>query len=203
LNKAINFGAKFSAGLAMPGMLIMPAAQSKEAVFEQVFKEHYKRLHAYAITILKDEVMGEEMVQQVFLKLWESGGMAQINGSVTGYLYRAVHNACLNHIKHQKVKQAYHHYVTTQQQHAATVETLTVKELQVRIDQALNDLPEQCRTIFQMSRFEQLKYQEIADRLQLSVKTVENQMGKALRILREKLSDYLPTVLIFLLLNGF
>lgn len=187
----------------MPGTWIMPVAPSKEVVFEQVFKEHYKRLYAYAVTILKDEVMGEEMVQQVFLKLWETDGLDNITGSVTGYLYRAVHNASLNHLKHLKVRQAYQTYVATQPQYETATETIAVKELQTRLDKALNDLPEQCRTIFQMSRFEHLKYQEIADKLQLSVKTVENQIGKALRILRDKLADYLPAALIFLLLNGF
>ncbi len=77
---------------------------------------------------------------------------------------------------------------------------LKLKELEVQLDKALKELPEQCRTIFQMSRFEELKYMEIAGRLGISVKTVENQMGKALRILRTKLADFLPTI-IFLLLN--
>ncbi len=73
-----------------------------------------------------------------------------------------------------------------------------LSELQGRLDEALKDLPEQCRTIFQMSRFEELKYQEIADKLCISIKTVENQMGKALKILRVKLADYLPLVIAFL-----
>ena len=76
---------------------------------------------------------------------------------------------------------------------------ILLSELEMRLNNAINDLPEQCRIIFQMSRFEELKYQEIADRLGLSVKTVENQMGKALKVLREKLSDYLPLLLLILL----
>lgn len=187
----------------MPEILTIPIAQSKEAIFEKVFKEYYKRLHAYAITILKDDDTGEEMVQQVFMKLWETDGIAQITGSIAGYLYRSVHNACLNYLKHQKVKMAHSQFVATQEQHVSATDRLTVKELQSRIDTALNDLPEQCRIIFQMSRFEQLKYAEIADRLQLSPKTVENQIGKALRIMRDKLADYLPSVFIYLFLNGF
>ncbi len=76
---------------------------------------------------------------------------------------------------------------------------LKLKELEEKLDIALKELPEQCRTIFQMSRFEELKYLEIADKLGISVKTVENQMGKALRILRLKLVDFLPTILVLLL----
>jgi RNA polymerase sigma-70 factor (ECF subfamily) len=74
-----------------------------------------------------------------------------------------------------------------------------MRELEERLYTALNELPEQCRTIFQLSRFEEMRYREIADQLGISVKTVENQMGKALRLLREKLSDLLPLTIPFLL----
>jgi RNA polymerase sigma-70 factor (ECF subfamily) len=76
---------------------------------------------------------------------------------------------------------------------------LQLKELEGRLAEAMNDLPEQCRTIFQLSRFEELRYREIADRLGLSIKTVENQMGKALKILRVKLVDFLPLTLLGLI----
>jgi RNA polymerase sigma-70 factor (ECF subfamily) len=75
-----------------------------EAAFEQVFKTHYKNLHAYAFTILRDEDEAEEMVQQVFFKLWERSEHLSFSGSIAAYLYRAVHNESLNFIKHQKVK---------------------------------------------------------------------------------------------------
>jgi RNA polymerase sigma-70 factor (ECF subfamily) len=75
-----------------------------------------------------------------------------------------------------------------------------LRELREKIDEALNELPEQCRTIFQMSRYEDMRYREIADRLNISVKTVENQLGKALKILRTRLADYLP-ILALLFIN--
>ena len=75
---------------------------------------------------------------------------------------------------------------------------IQLKQLEQELEKAINALPEQCRTIFQLSRFEALRYKEIADRLQLSVKTVENQMGKALRILRTKLVDFLPLLIVFI-----
>jgi RNA polymerase sigma-70 factor (ECF subfamily) len=78
-------------------------------------------------------------------------------------------------------------------------EKLKLKQLEEKLDQALKELPEQCRTIFQMSRFEELKYLEIAGKLGISVKTVENQMGKALKLLRLKLVDFLPVLMLFLL----
>jgi RNA polymerase sigma-70 factor (ECF subfamily) len=119
--------------------------------------------------------------------------------SLTAYLYKSVYHESLNYLKHRKVRMAYTMHAARQKNEVEnTSSRVQLAELQERIDAALKDLPEQCRTIFQMSRFEELKYQEIADRLGLSVKTVENQMGKALRILRLKLADYLPLIAILL-----
>jgi len=174
-----------------------------EKAFEIVFKTYFKALHAYACSMLKDPDDAEERVQQVFFKLWERAGKLNIGDSPAAYLYRAVHNECLNFLKHQKVKSAHQLQVAwrMQEDHQPAVNKLMGKELEIRIREALNDLPEQCRTIFQMSRFESLKYREIADQLGLSVKTVENQMGKALRILREKLVDYLILIISLSILN--
>lgn len=165
-----------------------------EEVFEQVFKSHFKALHAYACTILKADAMAEEMVQQVFFKLWEKRDQVNIQQSVNAYLYRAVYHECLNYLKHQKVRKAHqsHTLYTADAASAPASRKLAAKELEQKIAEALQRLPEQCRTIFQMSRFEDLKYREIADRLNLSVKTVENQMGKALKIMRLHLAEYLP-----------
>ncbi len=176
-------------------------AKRDENAFEQVFKMYYKNLHSYVCTLLKEEIFAEEIVQQVFYKLWEKAEHITISGSVAAYLYRAVHNESLNHLKHQKVKAAYQMHVAYSMRDATETvpKNLQTKELEKKLHTALNELPEQCRTIFQMSRFEQMKYREIADQLDISIKTVENQIGKALKILREKLVDYLP-LLYFLFL---
>jgi len=176
-------------------------AKRDEAAFEQVFKTHFKSLHAYAFTILKDEAEAEEMVQQVFFKLWDRTATLTITGSVTAYLYRSVHNESLNYLKHQKVRAGHRLQVAysmkNQADHAS--KKLLAGELEKKLREALNELPEQCRTIFQLSRFEELKYREIADQLDISVKTVENQMGKALKLLRLKLVEFLS--LLILLFN--
>ncbi|MGC4102683.1 RNA polymerase sigma-70 factor [Ferruginibacter sp.] len=174
-------------------------AKRDENAFEQVFKLHYKNLHSYAFAMLKEETYAEEIVQQVFFKLWERAEAVSISGSVAAYLYRAVHNESLNHLKHQKVKASHQLHVAYSMKDAVETapKTLQAKELEKKIQAALNALPEQCRTIFQMSRFEEMKYKEIAEKLHLSVKTVENQMGKALKILREELAEYLPLLFLF------
>lgn len=168
-----------------------------ETEFEQVFKSHFKALHAYACTILQEEAMAEEIVQQVFFKLWEKKDQVNIQQSLNAYLYRSVYNECLNYLKHKKVKKAHqsHTLYTSGTTSDNVSRKVIARELEEKIADALNQLPEQCRTIFQMSRFEELKYREIADKLNLSVKTVENQMGKALKIMRMQLVEYLPVLL--------
>lgn len=172
----------------------------KENTFEMLFKTHFKSLYAYSFTIVKDEMAAEEMVQNVFFKIWEKKDGLNIQSTPLAYLYKSVYHESLNYLKHQKVKAAYQahaaYQMKNQSDHAS--KKVMLSELEQQINTALAELPEQCRTIFQMSRFEELKYQEIADRLGLSIKTIENQMGKALKILRLKLVDYLP-FLVFLL----
>jgi RNA polymerase sigma-70 factor, ECF subfamily len=177
-----------------------------EASFEVLFKTNYKPLYAYAFTMVKSELLAEEIVQQVFFKLWEKKEQLSISSSLKAYLYKAVHNDSLNALKHRKVKLTYSKETTYQMRNQVEDHSspIIAKELTEKIRVALNELPEQCRTIFQMSRFGALKYQEIADQLGLSVKTIENQMGKALKVLRFKLAEYLPTLvwILFNLLNS-
>jgi RNA polymerase sigma-70 factor, ECF subfamily len=168
---------------------------------DHIYLEHYDALHRYAFTILKDDVLAEEMIHQVFLKLLEWNTSVTIHTSLKAYLYRAVNHECLNYLKHQKIKRTYQLYVNTTNYHTETPSgQMIYKELEKHIWQAINELPEQRRTIFQLSRFEQLKYAEIANQLGLSIKTIESQMRKALQSLRKKLADYLP-ILVWIILD--
>jgi len=171
-----------------------------EIQFEQVFKEHFKALYAYALTILKDEDTAEDTVQQVFFKLWEKKEQIEIQQSIKAYLYSSVYNQCMNLLKHEQVKKKHQTYLThaTEKSDESATKKLIANELEQKISDALNLLPQQCRTIFQMSRFEELKYREIAENLSISVKTVEAQMSKALKIMRKELEIYLPILLVFL-----
>ena len=169
-------------------------------IFEQVFKNHFKSLHGYAISIVKDETSAEEIVQNVFYKLWEKREKLEIRQSLKAYLYSAVYNESINYLKHVKVEAAYQkHETITNNGLENRSDPAAHKELQLKIDGAINELPEKCRTIFQLSRFEDMKYRAIAAHLGISVKTVETQMGKALRQLRSKLSEFLPVVWLILI----
>lgn len=171
-----------------------------EADFEQLFKSHFRALHRYAFTFVKDPDIAEDMVQSAFCKLWERSGDLQIHRSVSAYLYRSVYHECLNYLKHLKVRGS--HVLHTSRQgdghEGDASQRVQARELEDRITQTLQELPEGCRTVFQLSRFESLKYHEIASKLGISVKTVENQMGKALRVMRLKLAEYLPLIGVFL-----
>lgn len=171
--------------------------QGNQKVFEMVFKSHFKNLHAYAYTFLKDDGQAEEVVQNVFCRIWEKRDLLKTDGSIKSYLYRAVHNESLNYLKHQKVKASFQVYYAGEmdqvQDHSS--KAMLADELEKHISQAMSELPQQCRTIFQLSRFEQLKYQQIADQMGLSIKTIENQMGKALKLMRTKLAEFLMIIL--------
>ncbi len=204
--QALQQAAIFAADNREPGVPEIGISIKKAdsaVLFEQSFKDNFKRLHAYACTILNNEADAEEMVQQVFCKLWEKKEKLQEIDSITAYLYRSVHNECMNFVKHQKVKDAHREHSTYHNSdNTDAVDNAAERELKERLHHAMQQLPEQCRTIFQMSRFEELKYREIADKLGLSVKTIENQMGKALKIMRKQLADYITVLWLFLnLLN--
>ncbi|MFB5944929.1 RNA polymerase sigma-70 factor [Albibacterium profundi] len=184
--------------------LVEVSTDTIDTAFEDLFKAHFKALHAYAYAIVKDEIIAEEVVQSVFLRLWEKRSSLTVHTSIKAFLYRSVYNESLNYHKHQKVKSAYHQhqrYVRGNDSGDDSSNRVQMKDLEGRLELALNKLPEACRTIFQMSRFEELKYREIAEQLNISIKTVENQMGKALRILRLELVDFLP--ILFLIVNLF
>lgn len=172
--------------------------EGDEIAFEMIFKEYYQALCRYANSFLNDREEAEEVVQASFLGIWEKRTTLFITTSLKAYLYQAVRNRCLNVIKHEKVKQqhAQHEAVMTANHYDGTSDAVLSGELEQKIYLAMQALPEQCRLVFKLSRFEELKYQEIADQLNISVKTVENQIGKALKIMREQLREYLPIILL-------
>ena len=173
--------------------------EGSENAFEMVFRTYYRPLCQYAYSFLNDKDEAEEVVQTAFINIWDKRDQVEIQTSLKAYLYRIVRNSCLNVIKHEKVKQQHvaHEMVYAEASHEGVSQSVISSELEERIAEAMKALPEQCRLVFQLSRFEELKYSEIADQLNISIKTVENQIGKALKIMREQLKDYLPLLLIF------
>lgn len=159
--------------------------------FELIFNQYYSVMVPYAYRFMDTREEAEEIVQDVFVKFWEKCESLSEDSSIKSYLYRAVHNSCLNYIKHEKVKDGYRQYMvyTMESSYQNEFDEGGDNELHKRIHAEIESLPPRCAEIFRLSRFEGLKYQEIADHLAISVKTVEVQMGKALRVLRDNLQD--------------
>ena len=172
--------------------LIVEKLRNKDkAAFEYVFNLYYSIMVLYAARFMDTREEAEEIVQDVFVKFWEKCDSLSPDSSIKSYLYRSVHNSCLNAIKHEKVKDVYKQHVIQflESSYQDNIEINDPDTMRARIHQEIDNLPPRCSEIFKLSRFEGLKYQEIADHLEISVKTVEVQMGKALKTLRETLID--------------
>lgn len=184
--------------------LIEKALGGHQQAFGVMFRQWYSPLCSYAASFVRDRDEAEEIVQASFITVWEKRTELRIESSLKSYMYRAVRNACLNRIKHEKVRKEYASEVKVisgiPMNEPASGQLFT-GELERKIGESLDKLPEQCRVVFELSRFGELKYAEIAEKLGISVKTVENQVGKALRIMREELKDYLPLILV--IMKGF
>jgi RNA polymerase sigma-70 factor (ECF subfamily) len=176
--------------------------QSKEG-FEMLFKQHYEPLCAYVNGVLKDYDASEEVVQDLFVKMWVKRKSIPADSSIKAYIYRAAHNLALNQVKHIAIKEQYKQYnkeemIVAGQNPGIPAEENELHEMVLR---AIDKLPTERKKIFIMSRHDDLKYKEIAEKLNISVKTVENQMGKALSTLRTELAEYLPAVIIAIILG--
>ncbi|HVI47150.1 MAG TPA: RNA polymerase sigma-70 factor [Chitinophaga sp.] len=162
-------------------------------LFGQLFHVYHVKLHRYAFTMLKDNDAASDVVQSVFIKLWEKRDVLLMEEAIGSYLYKSTHNLCLNHIRNTKTREHHTQYAAADMTPVVnnTKDKVLTAELSGRIQGVLESLPTQCRIIFIKSRMEGKKYAEIAAELEISVKTVEAQIGKALKIFREKLGDYL------------
>ncbi|HEX6334735.1 MAG TPA: RNA polymerase sigma-70 factor [Flavisolibacter sp.] len=179
----------------------MPPEKNLYLQFESVFKAHYNALANYAFSILKSEQDAEDVVQEVFIRVWQNTPDVISTDQVKFYLVTAVKNGCISFLR----KQAGKVYVQPEdvQLHRSPDEAPAEnsKDPMELVDQALALLPPQCQVIFKMSRFGKLTYQQIADELGLSVKTVENQVGKALKIMRDFAKQHnltLPSILLIM-----
>lgn len=154
----------------------------------------------FANKYLQDVDEAEEIVQNCFVKFWENRNDLKVNSSVRSYMFTSIKNACLNQIKHLKVKEDYkiHNEKEIELSQYSIDDDLEASELESKINKTINALPEGRRQIFILSRYEGLKYREIADKLKISIKTVENQMGSAIKFLKTELAEYMVTLIVLL-----
>jgi RNA polymerase sigma-70 factor (ECF subfamily) len=151
------------------------------ATFENYYKEHYKSFFLIACKYLKNQAQAEEIVDDVFLKIWEDGATINIETSLKSYIYKAIINRSINTFNKNKRELSHQTELKDFPDEGYELKQIEENELKIKLFAAIDRLPDQCRKVFEMSRFEELKQQEIADKLGISIKTVKNHITIALK----------------------
>ena len=161
----------------------------EELAFRQLFDIYYRRLVAFANNMLADSDLSRGVVQDVFVMLYEKRNELNIHTSLKSHLFQSVRNRCLNIIKHDKIKRIHHQKIyESGSEIEQPFESLEYDELENLLTKIIEELPGECKKIFKMSRYDGLSNQQIAEQLALSKRTVETQISKALKRLREELA---------------
>ncbi|MDP4289648.1 MAG: RNA polymerase sigma-70 factor [Bacteroidota bacterium] len=165
--------------------------------FEILFKKYHQSLCIYAYRFTQDIDIAKEIVQNLFVYFWENRSSIEINTSLSAYLFKAVRNNSLREKASQSRFIALDAAFLKEEKIDEFYDSLEIEELEKQLLDNIDKLPRRCAIIFKMSRIDRLKYAEIAQKLNISIKTVESQMGKALRILRSKF-EYILLILLLL-----
>lgn len=172
--------------------LFLKVREGDLKAYETIFKTHYSGMTRYATSIVRDLTIGEEIAQEVLMYIWEKRAQINLTGSLKSYLFSSVKNKCINYIKLELPKLQSTTDLDQVRGYSSTGMTVDDSELMKRkIQHAIDQLPEKCKNIFILSRYGGLTYNEIAEELDISVKTVENQVSIALKKLKESLSEEL------------
>jgi RNA polymerase sigma-70 factor (ECF subfamily) len=153
--------------------------------FRELFTHHYRALCNYAMRVVVTREIAEEVVSDVFVKLWKNREQIEVHTSFQAYIYRAVRNQALDYLKLRVHRQYERESLDSVQWNLSHADHFSPAE-----EMSINDLPRQCQIIFRLSREEGLRYRDIAERLEISVKTVETQMSRALKVLRERVPEH-------------
>ena len=172
--------------------------KGKEYAFDFFFNYYYPGLCVYAQKMISiPEQKAKDLVQDVFVKFWNDREKSDIRFSIRSYLFASVKNRCFDLLRKKdrnvKVQEITNEMAVSDE----LFETFVLSELEALFNKSLSKLPERCREVFELSRLQGLKNKEIAAMLNLSEKTVENQITKALHILKTELKDYLPLLILF------
>ena len=168
--------------------------------FEKLFRLHHKALHSLAFNLVRDSDAAKDIVQEVFVKMWQNRERLDFGDQIRNYLFKATSHTALNHLRSSRklVPAENAHFLHLLASEG--VDDLHYKEFELKVRESIDRLPPKCKAIYLLSRQEGLRYQEIADTLDISIKTVENQMGIALEKLRADLKAYLPPLMVIIVI---
>lgn len=176
---------------------------SPEEKVELLFRQYYAGLCKSLYRTLRDPTLAEDIVQEVFVKVWDMRHSLRLDEAIPAYLYRSCYHAALNFLKSRKPLTDLSSLEDLAAGSQTAGQNLDLQETENQVQRAIEALPPKTRLVFSLSRFEELSYKEIADRLEISVKSVEKHMGIALQRLRENLREYLVGLLLLLLTELF
>lgn len=166
--------------------------------FSTIFESYYRNLVVYASIFVSSIEICEDIVQSVFLRLWENRHDLSIETSIKSYLYCSVKNKCLNELKHHKIRSNYEIYVTAFNDENYDVDKIVMyKDCKSNLNKALEQLPEKYRQVFIMSRYYGLKYKDISSQLGVSKRTVEDRMKHSIVLLKDLMKDFLLFIVLF------
>ena len=182
-------------------LLFLNVGKGSKSAFAELFSLYYSRLCLFVYDICRDKKLAEDIVQDFFLNIWNEKGNIRIKTSVKSYFYQSVYNRILNHFNRQKIHEKYKknylennilRNINYYSNNSYPLANLLQKELEDKIVETIDSLPPQCRKVFTFSRFEDLKYDEISDKMNISVNSVKTHLKNALQKLRNALEEYLP-----------
>lgn len=175
------------------------AFQDDEQAFKEIYFEFYPALCVFARRYIAHEETARDIVQDVFFKTWKNRKNTNLNASFRNFLVTAVHNNCVDHLRKKNVAERYaKKKIPSSDGTESPEEIYTLNELEEIIGKALEKLPPNVREAFEMNRFKGMTYTDIAEKMEVSPKTIEAYIGKALKMLRAELKDYLPLLILFL-----
>ena len=179
------------AGRTVPG--VEEIRSGSEAAFDRLFRIFYPRLCGYVARITRSPEVAEELVQEIFTSVWERRHIWEPRGSPDQYLYRAARNRALKYLRQQEVRARFQGKLAgaLSSRSVTPEELLDESEISIAVQTAIDSLPDRCRDVFLLSREAALTYVEIAEMMEISVKTVETQMGRALKVIRSRLLRHL------------
>lgn len=178
--------------------LLIELKRGSKQAYSLLFNKYYKDLVLFGGNFLQNKDMCEDIVQNVFFKLWRDRESIVIETSLKSFLLRSVQNSCLDELRHKGVVREHESYSMTYSvsDHIDTENYVLFSDLHNHLNEALSKLPESCREAFEMNRLEGLKYREIAEKLNVSERTIEVRIGKALSLLRSHLKEFFVTIFI-------